>query len=86
MRKRLFRAFARDEGGATMIEYAFIVLVVSVALGIGGAALGDMIGSVSQRVTQKVQIGDKPCGAELLTAVRRPPAIAGQTLRADPID
>ncbi len=61
MRKRLFRAFARDEGGATMIEYAFIVLVVSVALGIGGAALGDMIGSVSQRVTQKVQIGDKPC-------------------------
>jgi Flp pilus assembly pilin Flp len=58
---RPYRDLARDEGGATMIEYAFIVLFVSIALGVGGGALGDMLSSVSKRVTQKVQIGDKPC-------------------------
>jgi Flp pilus assembly pilin Flp len=58
---RPYREVARDEGGATMIEYAFIVLLVSIALGVGGGALGDLLTSVSQKVSQKVQVGDRPC-------------------------
>ena len=58
---RPYREIGKDVGGATMIEYAFIVLVVSIALGVGGGALGDMLTSVSQKVSQRVQIGDKPC-------------------------
>lgn len=58
---RPYRDIRRDEGGATMIEYAFIVLLVSIALGVGGGALGDLLTSVGQKVGQKVQVGDKPC-------------------------
>lgn len=50
---RLIRSFLCDESGATVIEYALIGSLISIAIISGATALGNGIGNLFGGVTNK---------------------------------
>jgi pilus assembly protein Flp/PilA len=53
--KKLFSKLARDESGATAIEYGLIAALISVALITGGNLLGQQIDSTFTTLSTKMQ-------------------------------
>ena len=50
---RRARAFLRDEGGATAIEYALIAGLISVAIVLGAAALGGEVRRIFDMIASR---------------------------------
>ena len=48
--KTLFARFAKDESGATAIEYGLIATLISVAIIVGATALGGTLNTVFQGI------------------------------------
>jgi pilus assembly protein Flp/PilA len=52
--KTLFTRFAKDESGATAIEYGLIATLIGVAIIIGAGALGTKLNSVFSGISTKL--------------------------------
>jgi len=52
--KSLFTRFAKDESGATAIEYGLIATLIGIAIIIGAGALGTKLNSVFQGVADEI--------------------------------
>jgi pilus assembly protein Flp/PilA len=52
--KSLMNRIAKDESGATAIEYGLIATLIGVAIILGAAALGTQLNSVFQGVSTKL--------------------------------
>ena len=52
--KTLFTRFAKDESGATAIEYGLIATLIGVAIIVGAGALGTKLNSTFEAVSTKV--------------------------------
>lgn len=52
--KNLIARFAKDESGATAIEYGLIAALVSVAIVGGGVVLGDSIDGKFREIATKI--------------------------------
>jgi pilus assembly protein Flp/PilA len=52
--KSLMNRFAKDESGATAIEYGLIATLIGVAIILGAAALGTQLNSVFQGISTKL--------------------------------
>ncbi|MQV24213.1 Flp family type IVb pilin [Sinorhizobium meliloti] len=53
--KKLFSRLARDESGATAIEYGLIAALISVALITGGNLLGEQIDLTFTELSEKMK-------------------------------
>lgn len=51
---KIFARFAKDESGATAIEYGLIAALISVALITGATALGGSLGSTFNKLSTKL--------------------------------
>ena len=51
---RLLTQFARDESGATAIEYGVIATLIGVAIIVGAGALGTKLNSVFKGISTKL--------------------------------
>ena len=52
--KTLFIRFAKDESGATAIEYGLIATLIGVAIIVGATALGTKLNSVFNGISTKL--------------------------------
>jgi pilus assembly protein Flp/PilA len=52
--KSLFARFAKDESGATAIEYGLIATLIGVALILGARAVGTSLNSVFNTISTKI--------------------------------
>jgi len=52
--KTLFTRFAKDESGATAIEYGLIATLIGVAIIVGAGALGTKLNSTFNAISTKV--------------------------------
>jgi pilus assembly protein Flp/PilA len=52
--KTLFARFAKDESGATAIEYGLIATLIGVAIIVGATALGGKLNSVFNGISGKL--------------------------------
>ena len=52
--KTLFARFAKDESGATAIEYGLIATLIAVAIIIGATALGGQLNTVFQGLADEL--------------------------------
>lgn len=52
---KLFARFAKDESGATAIEYGLIAALISVALIAGATTLGTNINATLDGIAQQIQ-------------------------------
>ncbi len=52
--KSLFTRFAKDESGATAIEYGLIATLIGVAIIVGAGALGTKLNSVFGSIAGKI--------------------------------
>ena len=52
--KTLFTRFAKDESGATAIEYGLIATLIGVAIIVGATALGGKLNDVFQGISTKM--------------------------------
>ena len=52
--KTLFLRFAKDESGATAIEYGLIATLIGVAIIVGATALGTKLNSVFNGISTKL--------------------------------
>ena len=52
--KNLFARFAKDESGATAIEYGLIATLIGVAIILGASALGTKLNDVFQGISDKL--------------------------------
>jgi pilus assembly protein Flp/PilA len=52
--KTLFTRFAKDESGATAIEYGLIATLIGVAIIVGATALGTNLNTLFQTVADKL--------------------------------
>jgi pilus assembly protein Flp/PilA len=52
--KTLFQRFAKDESGATAIEYGLIATLIAVALIVGATALGSKLNAVFNGLSTKM--------------------------------
>jgi len=52
--KNLFARFAKDESGATAIEYGLIATLIGVAIILGASALGTKLNSVFNGISNKL--------------------------------
>jgi pilus assembly protein Flp/PilA len=52
--KSLMNRFAKDESGATAIEYGLIATLIGVAIILGATALGTQLNSVFNGISTKV--------------------------------
>ena len=52
--KTLFVRFAKDESGATAIEYGLIATLIGVAIIVGATALGTKLNSVFNGISTKL--------------------------------
>jgi pilus assembly protein Flp/PilA len=52
--KSLFARFAKDESGATAIEYGLIATLIAVALIVGATAVGTSLNSVFNDISTKI--------------------------------
>ncbi|WP_342359823.1 Flp family type IVb pilin [Terrarubrum flagellatum] len=51
---KIFARFAKDESGATAIEYGLLAALIALAIITGATALGSEIGALFQRVATKL--------------------------------
>jgi pilus assembly protein Flp/PilA len=54
--KSLFVRFAKDESGATAIEYGLIATLIGVALIVGAKALGTSLNTVFSGISTKITV------------------------------
>ena len=54
--KTLFSRFAKDESGATAIEYGLIATLIGVAIILGATALGGKLNDVFQGISDKLVV------------------------------
>jgi pilus assembly protein Flp/PilA len=54
--KSLFTRFAKDESGATAIEYGLIATLIAVALIVGATALGTSLNKVFSSISTKITV------------------------------
>ena len=54
--KTLFARFAKDESGATAIEYGLIAALIAVALIAGATALGSSLNTAFNSIAGKVKV------------------------------
>jgi pilus assembly protein Flp/PilA len=52
--KALFARFAKDESGATAIEYGLIATLIAVALIVGAGTLGNKLNLTFENISNKV--------------------------------
>ena len=52
--KTMFARFAKDESGATAIEYGLIASLIAVALIAGASALGTSLNDTFQGISEKI--------------------------------
>lgn len=52
--KNLFARFAKDESGATAIEYGLIATLIAVAIIVGATAVGTQLNSTFQAISTKI--------------------------------
>lgn len=50
--KNLFARFAKDESGATAIEYGLIATLIGIAIILGATALGTQLNTVFQGISE----------------------------------
>jgi pilus assembly protein Flp/PilA len=55
--KTLFARFAKDESGATAVEYGLIAALIGVAIILGATALGSKLNSTFQYIADQVNVG-----------------------------
>ncbi|NBN64664.1 Flp family type IVb pilin [Microvirga tunisiensis] len=53
--KNIFARFAKDESGATAIEYGLIAALIGLAIIAGATALGTEIGNLFTRISDKLK-------------------------------
>lgn len=53
----LFRAFAKDEEGATAIEYGLIVGLIAIALIVALITIGGDLGSIWDKASEEISTG-----------------------------
>jgi pilus assembly protein Flp/PilA len=49
-----FRAFAKDEDGATMVEYGLMVALIAVVAGVAAATLGTNISTMFSNIATTI--------------------------------
>jgi pilus assembly protein Flp/PilA len=54
--KSLFARFAKDESGATAIEYGLIATLIAVALIVGATAVGTSLNTVFNDISTKISV------------------------------
>ncbi|HVY19640.1 MAG TPA: Flp family type IVb pilin [Bauldia sp.] len=54
--KSLFARFAKDESGATAIEYGLIATLIGVAIILGATALGTKLNSVFSGIADDINV------------------------------
>jgi pilus assembly protein Flp/PilA len=54
--KSLFARFAKDESGATAIEYGLIATLIAVALIVGATAVGTSLNTVFNDISTKITV------------------------------
>lgn len=52
--KTLFARFAKDESGATAIEYGLIATLIGIAIIVGAGALGGALNTAFQSITSEL--------------------------------
>ena len=52
--KSIFKRFAKDESGATAIEYGLIASLIGVAIIVGAGALGTSLNSTFNAISTKI--------------------------------
>ena len=52
--KTLFSRFAKDESGATAIEYGLIATLIAVAIIVGATAVGTQLNATFQAISTKI--------------------------------
>ncbi len=52
--KTLFARFAKDESGATAIEYGLIATLIGIAIIVGAGALGTKLNTVFNGISTKI--------------------------------
>ncbi len=51
----LFKRFAKDESGATAIEYGLIASLIGVAIIVGATALGTKLNTTFQKISSQMK-------------------------------
>ncbi len=54
--KSLFTRFAKDESGATAIEYGLIATLIGVAIIVGARAVGTSLNTVFNSISTKITV------------------------------